>query len=98
MNRSRNSFDFLRPAAAFVLVSHGLGLWDGRNDPFANLTGLTTLGTIGVAIFFAISGYWVTASWQNARSLEVFAANRGLRSFPASSPVSSRRSSCSGRQ
>ena len=84
MNRSRNSFDFLRLlAAAFVLVSHGLGLWDGRNDPFANLTGLTTLGTIGVAIFFAISGYWVTASWQNARSLEVFAANRALRLFPA---------------
>ncbi len=81
------------------MVSHALGLWDGRNDPFANLTGLTTLGTIGVAIFFAISGYWVTASWQNARSLEVFAANRGAAAcFQRSSPASSRRSSCSGRR
>jgi peptidoglycan/LPS O-acetylase OafA/YrhL len=84
VNRSRNSFDFLRLlAAAFVLFSHGLGLWDRRNDPFADFTGLTTLGTIGVAMFFAVSGYWVTASWQNAGSLKVFAANRGLRLFPA---------------
>lgn len=84
LNRSRNTFDFLRLlAAVFVLVSHGLGLWDGRNDPFADFTGLTTLGSIGVAMFFAISGYWVTASWQNAGNLAVFAANRGLRLLPA---------------
>jgi peptidoglycan/LPS O-acetylase OafA/YrhL len=81
--RETNSFDFLRLAAAsFVLLSHGPLLWDGRGDAFSALTGLGTLGTLGVTMFFAISGYWVTASWLNARSPLQFAANRALRIFP----------------
>ncbi|APV50627.1 hypothetical protein BWI17_13575 [Betaproteobacteria bacterium GR16-43] len=83
MTRESNSFDFLRlVAATFVLVSHGAGFWDGRNDWFADHTGLTTLGTVGVAMFFSISGYWVTASWSNAASPRTFMANRALRIFP----------------
>lgn len=83
MTRESNSFDFFRlVAATFVLVSHGPLLWDGRGDWFSDHTGLTSLGTIGVAMFFGISGYWIAASWSNARSLGTFAANRALRIFP----------------
>lgn len=83
-SRESNCFDFLRlAAAAFVLLSHGPHLWDLRHDAFAGVTGLCSLGTLGVTMFFAISGYWVSASWQNARGPGQFAANRALRILPA---------------
>jgi len=41
------------------------------------------MGSLGVYIFFTISGYLVTASWDHDRSLLRFLTRRALRIFPA---------------
>lgn len=74
-----NNFDFLRLfAAGLVIYGHGWILatpagpgWWGV--PFAR---------IGLDIFFAISGYMVTGSWQRTPNLLRFLAKRALRIFP----------------
>jgi len=75
----RNNFDFLRCVAAIVVIyghgwtlsgAGGAGLW---GVPFAR---------IGLDVFFAISGYLVTGSWERAPRLGRFLANRSLRIFP----------------
>lgn len=82
-SRESNLFDFLRlVAASLVLLGHGALLWDRRGDAFSAWSGLGDLGRVGVTMFFAISGYWVCASWQNSRGPLQFAANRALRIFP----------------
>ncbi len=74
-----NNFDFLRLfAAGMVIYGHGWilatpagpGFW---GVPFAR---------IGLDIFFAISGYMVTGSWQRTPKLRLFLAKRALRIFP----------------
>lgn len=75
----RNNFDFLRcMAAIMVIYGHGWmlsgaggpGLW---GVPFAR---------VGLDVFFAISGYLVTGSWERGPRLGRFLANRSLRIFP----------------
>ena len=74
-----NNFDALRLfAAGMVIYGHGWilatpagpGFW---GVPFAR---------IGLDIFFAISGYMVTGSWQRTPNLLLFLAKRALRIFP----------------
>jgi peptidoglycan/LPS O-acetylase OafA/YrhL len=77
-----NVFDVLRLAAALaVLLSHCYPL-TGRDEPVAGLVG-ETLGDIGVAVFFAISGFLVARSWASQPGLRPFAAKRALRLLPA---------------
>jgi len=75
-----NNFDFLRLVAALaVLVSHAFAL-TGRAQP---AVGSHELGTIGVWVFFGISGYLIAQSWTLDPTLWRFLAKRALRIFPA---------------
>ncbi len=76
----RNNFDVLRLAAAsIVLVSHSF-IVGGHHEPHI---GHFPLGTLGVEIFFAISGFLVAKSWFAEPRLRAFAVKRGLRIMPA---------------
>ena len=79
-----NSFDLLRLLAAVsVLVGHACVL-TGRPlaDPLARWTALGSLGSLGVSVFFAVSGFLVTASFRNRRTVRAFAVSRALRILP----------------
>jgi peptidoglycan/LPS O-acetylase OafA/YrhL len=81
----RNNFDALRlVAAASVIFSHAFLLSQGRedNEPLKWLTGQTILGVVGVFVFFVISGFLVTQSYETTGSLGRFAAKRALRIYP----------------
>ena len=84
-DRRNNNFDVLRLLAAWlVLYGHSYPLSkQGITDPFARTVGIDTLGGIGVSIFFVLSGYLVTISWQRASSVSDFAWKRARRIFPA---------------
>ncbi|HXP76158.1 MAG TPA: acyltransferase [Stellaceae bacterium] len=81
-----NNFDALRLlAATAVIFSHAFLLATGRQDtePLMVLTGgQTILGVVGVFVFFVISGYLVTQSWEHTPSLPRFALKRALRIYP----------------
>ncbi len=85
MDTHHNNFDFLRwLAASMVLYSHEYAvLGRGGEEPMARLTaGFATFGTLGVDIFFAISGCLVTASLVRRGNLAYFVASRALRIVP----------------
>lgn len=68
LDRRSNNFDALRLLAAWlVLFSHCYPI-SGQKvaDPFNRIVGLDTFGGVGVAIFFVLSGYLVTLSWQRS--------------------------------
>lgn len=84
VDHRRNNFDFLRMfAALLVLVSHAWPL-TGRHDaePLAGVIPFLSLGGVGVAVFFAISGYLVFSSYDRDPNFERFVARRVLRIFP----------------
>lgn len=74
-----NNFDFLRIAAAFlVLISHQYAL-NGLPEPSVfNMS----LGTFGVLIFFSISGFLVSQSWRQDPHVGRFLVKRFLRIWP----------------
>ena len=86
MERS-NNFDALRLiAATSVIFSHAFLLSAGRqdNDPLMAATGgQAPLGVVGVFVFFVISGFLVTQSWEATGSALRYAAKRALRIYPA---------------
>jgi peptidoglycan/LPS O-acetylase OafA/YrhL len=75
-----NNFDFLRLVGAILVIyghSHPL---TGRVGPgFA----ANPIGTIGVKIFFVISGYLIARSWQRDTNLVRYLLRRSLRILPA---------------
>ena len=81
-----NNFDALRlVAAASVIFSHAYLIGEGRQDgePLMRLTqGQTIFGVVGVFVFFTISGYLVTQSFEATGSALRFAAKRALRIYP----------------
>lgn len=81
-----NGFDTIRLiAASLVLVSHAFPLTEGSNksEPLYRLTsGQSTLGTLSVAAFFAISGLLISNSYERS-PLAVFVYKRALRIMPA---------------
>ncbi|MFJ1269144.1 acyltransferase family protein [Legionella lytica] len=79
MNR-KNNLDFLRfMAAALVIYGHGQVLLGLQPSTIIGIS----IHVLGVQIFFGISGYLISASWQRQQSITIFLANRALRIFPA---------------
>src|SRR6516225_7667345 len=81
-----NNFDALRlVAAASVMFSHSFMIAEGsqRHEPLIVLTGnQSILGLCGVFVFFAISGFLVTQSFEQTGDPWRFLAKRALRIFP----------------
>jgi peptidoglycan/LPS O-acetylase OafA/YrhL len=80
----RNNFDFLRIVAALmVLFGHSYVL-SGRGalEPLARYSGLDGFGAVGVSIFFVISGFLVTASYDRTPDAPSYFAGRLLRILP----------------
>jgi len=81
-----NNFDALRfVAATSVIFSHAFLLGEGTQDPepLMWLTGgQTILGVVGVFIFFTISGFLVTQSFEATGSPLRFSMKRVLRIYP----------------
>src|SRR4051794_30230425 len=81
-----NNFDLLRLVAALsVIFSHAFLLAENSqdHDPLMILTGgQAILGLAGVFVFFTISGYLITQSFETTPSPVVFLAKRALRIFP----------------
>src|ERR1700747_47680 len=81
-----NNFDALRlVAAASVVFSHSFLIAEGTQDHewLIWLTGnQSILGLVGVFVFFAISGFLVTQSFEETSDPWRFLAQRALRIFP----------------
>ncbi len=81
-----NNFDALRLiAATTVIFSHSFLIADGNenHEPLILLTGRQSiLGLAGVFVFFAISGFLVTQSYEQTQSPLRYLAKRVLRVFP----------------
>lgn len=80
-----NNFNLLRVfAATLVIFSHCAALaWNGNLEFIWNSMGhLETGGSIGVLIFFAISGFLVVQSFVSRGRLKYFLAARALRIYP----------------
>lgn len=80
-----NNFNLLRMAAASaVLVSHAfpLTLGPAATEPLFVSTGYK-LGTTAVTIFFAVSGFFITKSFDRRNSLPDFLLARVARIYPA---------------
>ena len=79
--RGGNNFDLLRLIAAVsVILGHSFDLLN-LLQPFPHLSGLSW-GSLGVLIFFSISGFLVTRSWDNTPRVGLFVVNRALRLMP----------------
>jgi peptidoglycan/LPS O-acetylase OafA/YrhL len=80
--RAANNFDLLRLfAAGCVLFTHSFAL-TATKEPDWTRTGLDG-GSLGVLIFFSISGFLVARSWAYDPRLLYFCAKRALRLLPA---------------
>jgi peptidoglycan/LPS O-acetylase OafA/YrhL len=81
------NFDFLRLGAALsVLFSHAFLIAEGTQDhePLVMLSGRQgILGLLGVFVFFTMSGFLVTQSFESSRAPLRFLAARLLRIYPA---------------
>ena len=83
--RDKNNFDFLRfLASSLVLFSHSFSLLNNINsEPLYYLSnGLVTLGRVSVIVFFIVSGFLISASWESRRNFMSFITARILRIFP----------------
>jgi len=82
----RNNFDALRlVAAASVVFSHSFLIAEGTQDNewLIRVTGnQSILGLVAVFVFFAISGFLVTQSFEETGDAWRFLAKRALRIFP----------------
>lgn len=77
----KNCFDITRHfAALLVIYSHHHAF---NNLPEGNFFGIMSLGGLGVAIFFSISGYLVTQSFGRCINFYDFMEKRARRIFPA---------------
>ena len=84
--RGSNNFDFVRVLAAIlVLVGHSPALFKNKPfyyDPLIKIIGYPA-HAIGLYIFFIISGFLITKSWESKKNTFEFIVSRILRIFPA---------------
>jgi peptidoglycan/LPS O-acetylase OafA/YrhL len=82
----RNNFDALRLLAAVtVIYSHSFLIAQGgeQGDPLNIITGnQCMLGLAAVFVFFAVSGYLITQSYEQTHAPLRYLAKRALRIFP----------------
>lgn len=78
--RSNNLNTLRLIGACLVLYGHSF-IFLGLREPL--FLSWLPLGSLGVNIFFTISGYLIAASWENDPHLLRFLARRSLRIFPA---------------
>jgi peptidoglycan/LPS O-acetylase OafA/YrhL len=77
--RISNNFDAVRLAAAFFVVfGHAFAIM-GEAPP--GVWGMS-ISTLGLKIFFCVSGYLVTDSWERQPNVLAFLTKRALRIFP----------------
>lgn len=81
----QNNFDCIRAVAAIMVwYGHCFALYAGEPDPLSRLTGgVESLGSLGVKIFFIVSGYFITASYARHHRVLTYIRNRALRLLPA---------------
>jgi peptidoglycan/LPS O-acetylase OafA/YrhL len=76
-----NIFDIMRHLAALaVLFSHHFAFY-GLSEPL--VFGVTKLGTFAVIVFFTISGYLITQSYERTSTIFKYFEKRIYRIFPA---------------
>jgi peptidoglycan/LPS O-acetylase OafA/YrhL len=86
-DRRENNFDFIRISLAMLVIfSHSYLVCTGSEagDPFNILTrGQVTGGHIAVDLFFIISGFLITASFERSTSILGYLGKRVRRIYPA---------------
>lgn len=76
-NKDANHFNFIRLFGAFlVFYGHSYAIMGSSLNIYLN-------HEIGIYIFFAISGYLISLSWENDPSIIRYFKRRALRIFPA---------------
>jgi peptidoglycan/LPS O-acetylase OafA/YrhL len=78
-----NNFDFLRFAAATLVIVHHSYALLLKPEPLYTITGVFSFGDFAVAVFFVISGFLITASFERCRAAVPFLLSRFLRMWPA---------------
>lgn len=81
-----NNYDFIRFfAASLVILSHAYPLsWNNTGELFLILTnGQNNLGNLAVSIFFIVSGFLITQSFDKSNGVLKFTLSRILRIYPA---------------
>jgi peptidoglycan/LPS O-acetylase OafA/YrhL len=81
----QNNYLLMRLVAALMVIyghSYAITKLPGQADLLARLLRFTYAGALGVAVFFVISGFLVTASYLNRRHWGEFMQSRCLRVFP----------------
>jgi len=82
--RTSNNFDFIRLFAASLVVAHHSFALLGKPDSLQQITNNQyNFGSLGVYIFFIISGYLITQSLFRSQNYKTYFAKRSLRIFPA---------------
>lgn len=86
LNKKNNNFNLIRLlAASTVVFSHAflLGIGNRKGEPLMVVThGQSTLGHLAVLIFFVISGFLITMSFDKTKNISYFLKSRFLRIFP----------------
>ena len=85
LSPSGNNFNAIRLfLALLVIFDHSFALAEAKDDPLEVVSHLQlSFGEMAVCLFFFISGFLITASWFNSKSMSDYLRRRVLRIFPA---------------
>ena len=83
-SRAGNNLNAVRLfLALLVIFDHSFPLAEGRDDPLMAVShNQLSFGEVAVHLFFFISGFLITASWLNSRSMNDYLRRRVLRIYP----------------